>query len=339
MKNRKRYVSFMSLLLVSGIILQSGSTVYAKSDSHTEVLTFETDNKEERRDEAFPQEIKVDGRKHKLTEIVYEVQSRKEKEDKVVESVPMVYGTEADYKPLDEIVEDGITYKLKHSVAEEVVLEEAYTQMVSGYLEYDYPITSGTVPATREFTVTNEKTKEEETVNCKFQNITSMDAGWINTYIDIVFRTYNADVFEWNGVRVTRNTQTPLSGYEKELLESVGASTTDYKVAKTYWTGDAYTDEQGILCRNARADVQKRAISYRANYVGEISQEEVRGLMFTDTYEYQEGQGDHYVIQATGYYEVDSMTQYLTIGAAILIFAVIVILFVLSRKKKKEGGE
>lgn len=336
MKNKKTWISFLCLVMSFGMIVQPCLTVYAKDKEHTKTLTFATDNSHERRDEEFQQEITVDGAKYKLTDITYEVIQVNEKEDKVIENEPIAYGGE-DYKPLEEIIENGITYKLKQSTGTEVVVEDAYSQSVSGYSEYDHQVSTNDVPATKDITVKNEKTGEEVVVTCKLQNVTTVDAGWKNTYIDIVFETYNAYVFNWNGIQVTSDSKKPLAGYEKELLESVGANTTDYKVTNTYWTSDAYTNTNGVLCRNARADVQRHSINYRANYVGEIKQEETLGMIFTDTYEYQEGENDHYIMAAVATYEIDqSMTNYMFVGGfLLLIILFVLILYVLSRKYKK----
>ena len=98
------------------------------------------------------------------------------------------------------------------------------------------------------------------------------------------------------------------------------------------------TNDNGVLCRNARANVQKHAINYRANYVGEIYGEEELGMKFIDTYEYQEGNGNHYVIEAIASYELaGNIFAYIVVGGLFLLAVLIVlILFVLSKKNKKK---
>lgn len=338
MKNRVKRSSLLCLSLISVMLVNPVLTVYAKGGAdYTETITFDTDDKDEKRDEEFKEKIEVNGSKYKLTGITYNVIQVNQKSDKVIESDPVVYG-QAEHKPLDELVENGVTYKLKESIGKEVVVNEAYKQSVEGYTEYEYAVTTDEVPKIKDITVKNEKTGEEETVSCKLSGIETVDVGWKNTYIDIVFDTYNAYVFNWNGIDIPRNTETPLAGYEKELLESVGANTTDYRVTQTYWTSDAYTNDNGVLCRNARANVQKHAINYRANYVGEIYGEEELGMKFIDTYEYQEGNGNHYVIEAIASYELaGNIFAYIVVGGLFLLAVLIVlILFVLSKKNKKK---
>lgn len=336
MKNRKKQISFLCLLMMAGMMINPVLTVYAKGADYEETITFNTDDENEKRDEEFQQKIEVDGKTYRLTDITYKVIQTNKKEEKIIESEPIIY-EQAEHKPLEEIIEDGITYKLKQSIGKEVVVKEAYAQSVEGYSDYDHAVTIDDVPNTKDVTVKNEKTGEDETVTCKLKNIETVDAGWKDTYIDIVFETYNAYVFNWNGVEIPRNTEAPLLGHEKELLESVGANTTDYRVIRIYWTSDAYTNEKGVLCRNARANVQKHSINYRANYVGEMLNEEELGMIFVDTYEYQEGDGNHYVVEATANYEATGLLTYMAVGGLLLlVILIILILYVLSKKNKKK---
>ena len=60
-----------------------------------------------------------------------------------------------------------------------------------------------------------------------------------------------------------------MQGYEEQLLASVGLGT-DGKVKNTYYTSDIYTNADGVVCRDARANIQKLVPVYRAEYQGEI---------------------------------------------------------------------
>lgn len=60
-------------------------------------------------------------------------------------------------------------------------------------------------------------------VTCRLTGIEAIaDPSWEDTYIDIVFQEYDAFVFQWESVTVSKDTQTPLAGYEEQLIRSVG---------------------------------------------------------------------------------------------------------------------
>lgn len=337
-KNNKK--AFLSVMLMTALILSLHQNVYAKDEAdYTVTKTYLTDDATESRNDDFEKELNVDGKKYQLSDIQYKILKTNDKPDKTIESDPVPDGQ--DYSPDKEILEDGITYKLKESVAVEKEIEKEYVQQVDGYTDYDYPITKNSVPDVQDFTVTNMKTGELETVSCQLQDVTQLDGTWTDTYIDIVFESYDADTFNWQNVQVTKNTETPLAGYESQLLQSVGANTQDYRVESTYWTSQPYTDANGILCRNARADVQRYIRYYRANYSGQIKMDAVQGRIFTSVYEYEKGAGDHYEIEATANYEEVSTVPYLAIGAGVLILVLLIVcvLYAISKKKKKEEVE
>lgn len=72
-------------------------------------------------------------------------------------------------------------------------------------------------------------------------------------------------ISEWQRSRCS------LKGYEKELLASVGLDGSNGKIKNTYYTSDSYTNENGVVCRNAQADIQKLVPVYRAEYIGEMN--------------------------------------------------------------------
>lgn len=340
MKKNKMFRSLISSLIAVVLLMGLFLPVYAKEEAdYTKSITFLTDNKAEKKDENFEKKIKVDGKNYNLQSINYDVVKTNPKPEKTVESDPVREGQ--DYSPEKEIIVDGITFKLKSSLSHETIIEEEVIQKVTGYTDYDYAVTSADVPITKEFSVKNDRTGDIEIVQCQLQNITALDGTWIDTYIDIVFETYDAEMFSWNGVQVKKNTNAPLAGYEKQLLTSVGADTENYKVGRTYWTSEPYTDSNGILCRNARADVKRYVTYYRASYNGEIKSGAVQGRYFTNIYEYESGEGDHYEIEATANYEEVKETPMLVIGIGVLILIclIVFILFVISKRNKKEKRE
>lgn len=236
------------------------------------------------------------------------------------------------------MIEDGITYTYKSKKEEAAVLEERYEQSVYGYTDFNKVVTKADVPATKRVTVTNEKTGLKETVTCNLSGIHPLTPVWESTYIDITFETYDADAYVWNGEVVEKNADPALD--ETKLLASVGADERTYKVKRIYWNGEAY-EENGVLCRKARADVQRLTTYYRASYDGMIIEEEIPGVKYILTYEGKQADGEAagyiYEIEGTAVYKRDNITVFIAVGAGILIVAagIVGILFLIAKKKQE----
>ena len=131
----------------------------------------------------------------------------------------------------------------------------------------------------------------------------------------------------------------PLAGYESQLLESVGAAEGS-QITGLSWAGEPY-EAEGVLYRDAVATVQQVVTLYRADYNGQIHEAEQKGVVYRNTYEAPDPQGEiQYTVKATAEYTQlsDPRIAYLLTGAGIAIFigAVVLILILLSRKKQKD---
>lgn len=350
MKKRRgtRIFSFLLTLsiLANGMMVQANDTKKLEDGSLIKELKFSTDNSSESKDQEFKETIKEGGKTYRLAGVSYETLDKTpvkiEKEVvKEIKSDPLPDGTA--YEPAQTLEEDGIIYTLDH-VKDDPETTEPYSQNVTGYTDYDHAVTKASVPATKRITVKNNRTGENTTVTCQLQNVSPVaNTTWENTHIDIVFESYDSNVFRWNGITVSKNTSTPLKGYENQLLQSVGADTENYRVGKTYWTGDAYRDGSGVLCRNARADVQRNVQYYRANYSGSIQQagEKIYTAVYKGTETLESSTDYVYTMKAVATYELQNNTIYIVaaIGIFLLFLFIVLLLFLLSKKKKTEQGE
>lgn len=349
--NRRR--KLLSLLLIVTSVLSaagcSGSNSTEKSDHKnnevTRTIVFQTDDIDESRDDEFEAVIEEDGKTYQLKEITYDLIEKTPNETEVTKTVESdILPADQTYTPQETITEDGVTYTLVSTDTEESMLEEAYTQPVTGYTDYSYPISVGSAPATKDITVTDARTGQAQTVTCSLTDVTRLPAEYEDTFIDIVYESYDANTFVWGDTVVAKNEQTPEID-EGQLLASVGADPGTYDVQNVYWTGQPYTDANGVLCRNARADVRRQVNYYRANYSGAISQEVVPGIKYTSTYtgsvaDESGNAGYTYEIQATAHYTEQSGHTALIIagiGIFLLVVLIIVLLYLLSRKKKEKG--
>lgn len=328
----------MAVLLVG---CSGNSNKKTEDKSVTKKILYVTDDKKETADAKFEQKIKQDGKTYVLENISYQELEKVPKEKTVTKKIESeTYPEGQAWRPDQEIVEDGITYKLSQVTEEKSVYKEAWSQPVTGYTDYSKPVTKADVPGTKQITVENAETGQMETVTCSISGIVQLPGEWENTYIDITYETYDADRFVWGNSVVGKNEATPEID-KTQLLASVGADDGTYRVGNVYWTGQPYTDPSGILCRDARADVQRLTAYHRVNYTGEIPHPEVPGIRYTAVYEGKRkdaSAGYQYQMQATASYRpvFPAAVILAGVGIAIIILALIGILFLIARRKKEK---
>lgn len=269
---------------------------------------------------------------YKLKNVQYEVLDKSQVIiDRSVVSDLMLETDE--YDPPEEIKEDGLIYRL---VDVKQIDSETLDQEVSGFDDYEKKISEEDVPQTKTLKIEDLRTGEEMEVECPLSGIEVLDGGTlIQDSIDITFEDYSLGVFEWNGTYVRSDDEYPLKGYEKDLLKSVGLSPSIYSVRSIAWSGEPYTDENGVNCRDAVAEIQHYGYLYRANYSSHIKYVKYEAS-------YQNAENDHfnYVIKATAVYEkVVPITQavfYAGIGILIFCILLVLIMYLVSRRKKED---
>lgn len=269
---------------------------------------------------------------YKLKNVQYEVLDKSQVIiDRSVVSDLMLETDE--YDPPEEIKEDGLIYRL---VDVKQIDSETLDQEVSGFDDYEKKISEEDVPQTKTLKIEDLRTGEEMEVECPLSGIEVLDGGTlIQDSIDITFEDYSLGVFEWNGTYVRSDDEYPLKGYEKDLLKSVGLSPSIYSVRSIAWSGEPYTDENGVNCRDAVAEIQHYGYLYRANYSSHI-----KYVKYEASYENAENDNFNYVIKATAVYEkVVPVTQavfYAGIGILIFCILLVLIMYLVSRRKKED---
>lgn len=281
----------------------------------------------------YDEKIIEDNTFYKLKKVEYEVIDKSQViVDKSVLSDLMLDTDE--YDPPEKITEDGLIYKL---VDVKQIESETLDQEVSGFDDYEKKISETDVPQTKTLKVEDLRTGEEMEVECPLSGIEVLDGGTlIKDSIDVTFEGYSLGVFEWNGNYVRSDDEYPLKGYEKDLLKSVGLSPSIYSVSSITWKGEPYTDENGVDCRDAVAEIQHYGYLYRANYSLHI-----KYVKYEASYENAENDNFNYVIKATAVYEkVVPVTQavfYAGIGILIFCILLVLIMYLVSRNKKEDG--
>lgn len=292
--------------------------------------------------QAFDDELTEDGKDYKLDDISYEVISTKYLDTKVltVNLDGLEDGSEP--QPDETIVQDGITYTLDPSstVKEENVIREAGTQQVSAYDDYDYSVSADSVPATKSVRVQNQLTGEMQDVVCQLSGVSVHGTKTIDNTMSLTFSNYDAAYYSFGDAYIPRNDDQPaIAGYEDQLLASVGAADGS-KITSISWDGDPYTGEDGILYRNATANVQQQVQVYRADYNGIINTPEKKQTTYTVTYTAPDPDGAvEYTVKATAAYSrvKQSIVPYIiAAGVGILILAVfiVLVLYLLQKRRK-----
>lgn len=328
-RNKKAVFSFLLMALLI-FPLQATAAGNPLEKAVTLTGTSEEDYTKQA-EQAFAREIREDGKNYTLSGISCEVTDTNylDKKEKTVETEEV---------PAETISEDGIEYTLVSSDSQEKVVEDGNSQIVTAYDEYDYAVTAADVPGIKTVSAENETTGETEQVTCAFTGISPAGTRTVSNTITITFSNYDSAYYDWNGHLIPRDDSSPqLAGYEDELLASVGAEEGSY-ITGIYWTGDSYTVD-GVVYRDAAADVEQQIQIYRANYRGEINTPEEKQTVYTARYEAPDPDGAvEYTVTATAsYQEQISYLPYILGSVGILILAgLIVALLMLAAKKKKE---
>ncbi|WP_287971663.1 hypothetical protein [Blautia sp.] len=337
---KKIYALFLTGIFLIPLPVQADSSEYIKEKK------FSAYSEEENIPE-FEPHIEKDGVEYTLSDVEVKTEKKTPIEEirYISKDIETIVQEGETFEPEKEWKEDGVTYKLVEVQQEKAEGVHAVEQVVSGYTDYTYPVTKDTVPKRKKITVKNAVTGENMEVECDLVDVVANGGGWQPNSIDITFFNVDADQYTWGNITVPgmEGQEIPLAGYEVELLQSVGADSSS-RVKSLSWVSEPYTDEEGQICRDARAEIEQYVEYYRANYEKTVKTEKP-GTKYIATYEGKQTVKSKteykYDRVAKAYYkEVEkSVVPYVVAGIGILLLIVLIvgILFVFSKKRKKEG--
>ncbi len=72
--------------------------------------------------------------------------------------------------------------------------------------------------------------------------------------------------------------------YGEEILTFMGLSPKEYEVTDLVWNGDAYQNEEGVICRDARGVGRRLLRDYRVVYEGSVDPERWKELRRDSTW-------------------------------------------------------
>lgn len=342
-KNKVILFIFVSVLL----LLPGPMARAAVADHIQKEIEYETADPEDRKETAFPERFEQDGTVYIRDHINYKTVKEtpvKEKRTVFLTRQSDVIRNAEDYSPDAVLQENGITYQFVRMSGMKKTLEKGYTQKVTGHSEFDSKQAAEQAPETKRIQTKDARTGETIYVTCKKKgNVEKTAPVWVNTYIDINFISYDADHFIWNDVLVKKDTEEPLKGYHKELLQSVGGDSRNYKIQRISWSGKGYRNKNGVLCRKARAYVRKKIPHYQVTYSGTRNIKAVKGTVFTSIYageqEIDSGKKTYSILASATYQAQENPVAILKISLGILaaLLVVVGILFFLFPKRKKSG--
>lgn len=330
MKRQNRILAALCLCsVVMSVLPQQVSAAGEPLTKELDIMASSEQDYKEQAESAFAMEIEEDGQKYERAEIRYEVTNTNylDKKEKVIETAD----------PAETVTEDGVEYTLVEFKAPAEI-----EQKVSAYDDYDHPVTAADVPATKDTTVTDEATGAQKTVTCSLTGVSPAGTATVDNVMTLTFGNYDAAYYEWNGSYLPHNDQTPpISGYEDQLLSQAGAAAGSV-ITSCSWSGQPYSVD-GVMYRDAVANVRQPVQMYRANYEGTVSvlDPDALGQAY---YSAPDPDGDvELTVTATAtYLPVQiSYAPYILAGAGILVLAalVVIILMTTAKKRNKENKD
>lgn len=307
----------------------------ASGETVTKEIEYYTNNSSDKIDSQFPELIQEQGKMYRRKDITYKTVNQKKETiaEPVTKTVKSKVLKQSDiYNPDQTMEEDGITYHLQETTSEVVTKKKGSIHYLSSYTDYLSKDKADAAPAEKDITVTDPDTLVQYSGKGSKTGI-SKRTQWKDSYITIHFTGYDANRYQWNGMIVEKNEESPLKGYKSELLQSVGiygSEMKNYKVGNIFWTGKAYRNQKGVLCRDAKAAIKKKISIYRVSYQGIHTEEDTKGMIYHSTYagiRNRETGIINYQMKATALYELqeEKNIPVATITIGILLFLIVII--------------
>lgn len=277
-----------------------------------------------------------------------------ELQDISVRTVDTIPGTEL--KTLEETRDyKGLTEKDKSKIAKTLKVggetyelsgitwsAEPNIEHVDYTVEYGYQTEEPEPAQTYEYTYTSPVTKKENTVTLPFMRLEKGDAAWKDGFSAIVtFHNLDGKYFTLGSHEFVydKDSISFSEADSAELIRMLGYDAGKYRFTSARWQGKEYKDKDGITCRDAYAAGQQYASSYKAVYADDVENGKLYTAHAVYTCEVEapaEEAPPTYVVQATAYYQKADIPLLVTIGIVIGVVLVVAIIYILSRKQKKE---
>lgn len=138
----------------------------------------------------------------------------------------------------------------------------------------------------QEITVSVLAKEDEEDVTCQAVEWLEEASYWQDDFsFPMTFYEYGADTYQL-GDRVLKADELSVlaAQYGEEILTFMGLSPEEYEVTDLLWNGDAYQNEEGVICRDARGVGRRLLRDYRVVYEGSVDPERWKELRRDSTW-------------------------------------------------------
>lgn len=217
-------------------------------------------------------------------------------------------------------------------------------QTVTKNVNYTAVPINYSIPDTFKTEYTDKKSNDTVTANLKLVTTEKSNPYWIKAdNLEGTVTGYDALYYSLNNsdVQIPKNVKQPsYTGYESAILKSLGLNERDYKIVGSSWSGNAYYNSEGILCRNCIYEAQTKVCDVNAIYSENVQLSDI--ITYTATSIYEDEESSKYTIE-TEYEKVKEKTNTkvivigTVIGSLVLAALISIILVYLSKKKKIEG--
>lgn len=271
-KNRKGIVKLFGIfavVMVAGLASVTTNTYAAESYKVTEKYT----DKDAKKEYNFDKTVEKDGVTYQLSDVKYDAIEKKVPAD-VTKTLEMksALTTYADAEFGETVEKDGITYKLA-GVEKDVTGVAGRTQYHEEMLNYNEVTGDKAISDTINSTVTDPVTGKDYGVTLSLVSKKVVKSAVSDEFkFDITFYVTNGRYFRYKDKLVTYNENTPdVMQFSDEILSDLNLDPELYKINSIEWDGEAYTNEDGVLCRKAAAVGNRVINDYEVVYGGDYN--------------------------------------------------------------------
>jgi hypothetical protein len=356
MKNKLKK-GFAAIFLVAPLVLGCTGIAHAEETFIEIKKEYRTSIKEEDGRSQFKEDYEKDGIVYRLKSVeINNVEEIYPGDIITYDSDPFV-GDPEGYAPNEELEKEGKKYTLKNSELTKVVTEETrkYSEAAILYEGVEY---IDSLPEDAQVKVINEDLKQELNVRLPAVDYKEENTYWdYNFTFPITVSGYDADSYMLGQIEVSNNS--PLIDHARQFLSYLNLPSQYYEITSIDWDGDP-VPKDGEMIRNATAHGRKLVKDIRGVYGGDVTFPSTQANVYHGVYveANSENQTDQVIYrkEATATYEADGemgLWDYLkglldfilnfiknhpvlsvSIGLAIVIISMILILDHLSKKNK-----
>lgn len=193
-----------------------------------------------------------------------------------VEYYSEVYDTpELIPEPETEIVDsNGRHYELSEQEIEDVPIT-GRAETVSSEILYEGVRFGETIPEQADIKVWDEESKKNFHTELPLFEARFSSERWEDDFVfEVTLHTYGADIYVLGEREIPKENEggmPALGSCEADLLALIGMSSEHGRIEDYQWSGEPYTDEAGILCRDVQVSGLQKVSDCAAIYKGVIS--------------------------------------------------------------------